>query len=157
MHAGGNIQSHALVKQTHVTNTRWLTRSVTLQKHTFDTPSFKVGIRCCLISINRYLHMYTESRQRDKILVPEAFWFPFVVQVVLTSQLWVGFGCMQLNSPSGNPKRRNALAEMQSRSPLAMVWKWFIFFSNSSAFICRYLFMEISYNVVCKCYIIVMP
>lgn len=32
----------------------------------------------------------------SKILVSEKIWFVFAVRVVLTNQVWVGFGCTQV-------------------------------------------------------------
>lgn len=47
-----------------------------------------------LISVDGNLHMNTESV--GKALGSEVFWFPFVVQVVLTNHVWADFGCMQV-------------------------------------------------------------
>lgn len=40
-----------------------------------------------IISISQYLHIYEEYKQCGRILASEAFWFPFVVRVVLTNHV----------------------------------------------------------------------
>lgn len=62
---------------------------------------------------------------QDRILVPVAILFLFVIWEVLTNLIWTGFGCMQVNHLLGGQKRWKTLAKMQSRSPSVIVWRWF--------------------------------
>lgn len=93
--------------------------------------------------------MYADiCREQYKILVSEAFWF--VVWVVLTSPVWAGFGCLQVSCVENKrggmhlPKCNLKTHWLTSDDTLA-------FFPNLSAFICRYLFIEISRHVVWTC------
>ena len=62
-------------------------------------------------------------RQQDKILVWQAFWFPFLVWVIVTRFLVECRLTVRVES-----RRDNASAEMQSGNPPAIVWRRFSFY-----------------------------
>lgn len=51
----------------------------------------------------------------------------FVVLVLMTNHIWLGFGSMQVNSPCWDQKKQNTLADMQSSNTSAIIWRLFGF------------------------------
>lgn len=95
------------------------------------------------ISINRYLNVNAGICFQD-ILLSQAFWLLFVVQLLLTNHVWVSFSCMQVNSLCGEQK----MAEMQRQSPSACLLNSILFISCNDS--CRYLFIDqSSFNKKC--------
>lgn len=93
--------------------------------------------------------MYADiCREQYKILVSEAFWF--VVWVVLTSPVWAGFGCLQVSCVE-NKRGGMHLPKCNLKTHWLTSDDTVAFFPNLSAFICRYLFIEISRHVVWTC------
>lgn len=80
-------------------------------------------IKCLRFSVIFWLGLFNktynaESVGKGKVLVSEAFWFPFVVLTVLTSPVW---SKLWLHAGKQLSVGQKASVEMQSRNPLAIV------------------------------------
>lgn len=73
-----------------MTNSKWPTNWSSVPGDPAEGAPISAWPIDLVISLNRYLQMNAEW----KIFASEAFWFPFVVQVVVV--VWVGFGCNSL-------------------------------------------------------------
>lgn len=97
-----------------------------------------------------YLHLNPDSVRRFTIAPLEVcVGSPLIVRVILTSHIWNSSGCIQVNCPCRKQKKQNKMQSWNRSGadwqPLSSLFAWF----HVSAFIYRYMFIEISQNVPC--------